>query len=117
MKLILALATLSLSACAITPTGYPHDTPLGTPLTPVADTFGGYVVEAAMQAKSYAEQGDDAALEELLTGYVPDVVAAPVGSEWLFAGCLYECQVVKARKQGESQEWRFLTGDLTVNGR
>lgn len=117
MRCLPLLSLLALGACAMAPTGFPHDTPLGTPITPTVDTYGGYVIQAAEQAKSYAEQGDQEALGELLTGYAPDAIEAPMGSEWVFAGCLYECQVVKARKQGDSQEWRFDAKDLAVDGR
>lgn len=82
-------------------------------------TYGGYADTALEDALSYAAQGDETALSELLEGDYPEAIALPVNTALRFEGCYYGddaagCRLVWVRVEGGTEKWVVQPNDLAI---
>jgi hypothetical protein len=95
-------------------------TPRGVAVKTTQDTFAAPNRTLLTDVLSYAAQGDQSAVANMVAEPFPKAYAFPAGSQLVFEGCglpTDTCPFVEARELGSDRKLLFKTEDLTVDGR
>jgi hypothetical protein len=88
------------------------------PVVATQDTFGGLFPDDLQSAFSYTEQGDTAALEDLLAEPYPSAIAIAAGETWVAESCYTRsCELVYIRRTGRDEKFVAKAEHLAVDGR
>lgn len=94
---------------------FTEETPRGTEVVLVKDAFAARATGELEDIHSYADQGDEAAIAEMLEEPFAEAFFYPAGTQLVFEGCYFgDCAIVELRESGSDKQRIFYATDVAV---